>query len=175
MRCSGTRSGRGCARCKLRHGAVPNEPRFKAVSQLGEPKTLRYTLEDIRGEQGCDAILYESGAGMVTAAGPGLPAEEALTQLAHDALEAAADDRGSAFLAVAEGRLFDVVGGTGAGGGGGGGRPGLPLRGGDSVLRELALLTGGEVAFFAGRTLLVASDRRVAGEPGAGGGQLGGG
>lgn len=151
---------------QLRHGTVPNEPRFKAVSQLGEPKTLRYTLEDIRGEQGCDAILYESGAGMVTAAGTGLPADEALTQLAHDALEAAADDRGSAFLAVAEGRLFDVVG--------------VPVRVGESVvgglafvsevadpvLRELAQLTGGEVAFFAGRTLLVASDRRVAGEPG---------
>src|SRR5437667_12410641 len=34
----------------LRYGSVPNEPRFKAVAQLGEGNTMRFLLRDLLGE-----------------------------------------------------------------------------------------------------------------------------
>ena len=150
---------------QLRHATVPNEPRFKAVSQLGEPKTLRFTLEDLRREQGCDAVAYESDAGLVTAIGSGVPSAGDPAPLVRAALDDVADDRPAARLVVRDGRLFDAIG--------------VPVRLGETTvgglafltevrepdLRELAQLTGGEVAFYAGAHLLAASDRALAAEP----------
>lgn len=42
----------------LRFGNVPNEPRFKATSQLGEPATMRFLLKELAKEYQADAIIY---------------------------------------------------------------------------------------------------------------------
>lgn len=47
----------------LRYGTVPNEPRFKAVSQLGEANTIRHYLADLVGELGADAITFTTDEG----------------------------------------------------------------------------------------------------------------
>jgi len=41
-----------------RYGGVPNEPRFKAVCQLAEPKTMRFLLAELVRESDCDFILF---------------------------------------------------------------------------------------------------------------------
>jgi len=42
----------------LRFGNVPNEPRFKAVSQLGEAPTMRFLLKELLTEYEADAIVF---------------------------------------------------------------------------------------------------------------------
>jgi len=52
----------------LRYGTVPNEPRFKAVSQLGEANTIRHYLTELIGELGADAIVFTTAEGRQLAA-----------------------------------------------------------------------------------------------------------
>lgn len=42
----------------LRFGNVPNEPRFKAVTQLGEASTLRFLLTELVKEYEADAVVF---------------------------------------------------------------------------------------------------------------------
>src|SRR5664279_730299 len=42
----------------MRYSNIPNEPRFKAVSQLGEPKTMRFLLNELVGQVGADMITF---------------------------------------------------------------------------------------------------------------------
>jgi signal transduction histidine kinase/ActR/RegA family two-component response regulator len=47
----------------LRYGSVPNEPRFKAVAQLGEGNTMRFLLRDLVTEMGAQFITYTTWNG----------------------------------------------------------------------------------------------------------------
>ena len=42
----------------LRFGNIPNEPRFKAVAQLGEGATMQYLLRELAASYQADAIVY---------------------------------------------------------------------------------------------------------------------
>src|SRR5262245_33022124 len=42
----------------LRYRNIPNEPRFKAVLKLSDPKTLRFLLGELREELGVDVVLF---------------------------------------------------------------------------------------------------------------------
>ena len=52
----------------MRYSNIPNEPRFKAVSQLGEPKTMRFLLNELVGEVGADMITFTTEAGTLASA-----------------------------------------------------------------------------------------------------------
>ncbi|MSU20672.1 MAG: HAMP domain-containing protein [Pedosphaera sp.] len=51
----------------LRFRTVPNEPRFKAVCQLGDPATFRALLAELLDELGAEAALFTTPEGKVLA------------------------------------------------------------------------------------------------------------
>src|SRR5215475_5307627 len=44
----------------LRFRNLPNEPRYRAAFQLGDPPTLHQPLSDLVGEQGADIVFYSA-------------------------------------------------------------------------------------------------------------------
>src|SRR6516162_9886641 len=51
----------------LRFRNLPNEPRYRAVFQLGDPLTLHQPLADLLEEQGSDSVFYTSAAKRILA------------------------------------------------------------------------------------------------------------
>ena len=95
----------------LRYRNVPNEPRFKAVVQLADPKTTEAQLKELLDELGGDAVFYaDTEARLVVSVSrdPSLktnPLAERCTRLLRQAFEGqAAGDT----ITVGE-RLFDAV------------------------------------------------------------------
>src|SRR5208337_1076775 len=95
----------------LRYRSLPNEPRYKAVFQSGDVSTLRTFLEDLRNEQGLDALLFTTEKGELLACDKrdpllGTPDFEAGSALAVK--RALAGEAKADTVRVGE-RLFDVV------------------------------------------------------------------
>ena len=51
----------------LRFRNLPNEPRYRAAFQLGDPPTLHQPLLDMVGEQGADIVFYSTGGKRILA------------------------------------------------------------------------------------------------------------
>lgn len=49
----------------LRSSTAPNDPRFRAIAQLGEPNTLRFLLKELTEELKCDYISFRDRNGKV--------------------------------------------------------------------------------------------------------------
>jgi two-component system, NtrC family, sensor kinase len=49
----------------LRSSTTPNDPRFRAIAQLGEPNTLRFLLKELTEELRCDYISFRDRNGKV--------------------------------------------------------------------------------------------------------------
>jgi len=49
----------------LRSSTTPNDPRFRAVAQLGEPNTMRFLLKELTEELRCDYISFRDRDGKV--------------------------------------------------------------------------------------------------------------
>lgn len=49
----------------LRSSTTPNDPRFRAIAQLGEPNTLRFLLKELTEELKCDYISFRNRGGDV--------------------------------------------------------------------------------------------------------------
>src|ERR1041384_4372239 len=152
----------------LRFRNLPNEPRYKAAFQAGDPPTLRELLKDVLGEQGVDAVLFTSEGGSLVASAKRDPLiavgafEAASTPAVKQALEG---EEKAGTIRVAE-RLYDVVS--------------IPVFGvsgtligaltfgseiGAAVAQEFSLLTHSQIALLAsGRviadTLPVSESRR---------------
>src|SRR5260370_12959969 len=57
----------------MRFRNLPNEPRYKAAFQAGDPPTLRDLLADLRGEQGLDVVAFTSDKPELRASSKGDP------------------------------------------------------------------------------------------------------
>lgn len=95
----------------LRYRSLPNEPRYKAVFQKEDVPTLRALLEELRNEQGLDAILFTTDKGELLACDKrdpllGTPDFEAGSALAVK--QALAGEAKADTVRVGE-RIFDVV------------------------------------------------------------------
>ena len=95
----------------LRYGIIPNEPRFKAICQLGEPKTMRFLLKELIKEFDADMIVFTTEKG-VHLASVRRDSELTLTQFesatsvsAHQALEG----QPNVDIVEVNARLFDII------------------------------------------------------------------
>ena len=127
--------------------SIPNDPRFKAVAQLGEHKTIRFLLSEVLDEQGLTFLCYHPPEGAPIEVGRHHTGEGDETWFMLAGLEQRAL-RGEALVSTAtiDGRPMDVamapvvVGNDVVGG------VAVVKEWGESVLREVRDLTGTEVA-----------------------------
>ena len=95
----------------MRYNNIPNEPRFKAVCQLAEPKTMRFLLNELVNEIGADVIAYttEKGDSLASARRtPQLDLTEFELAAAVSARQALEGQPNVDTVSVAT-KLFDVV------------------------------------------------------------------
>ena len=144
----------------LRYKNISNEPRFRAVVQLPDPNTVRFTLGELveQAELGADLVAFAGAADepvISVAQDPRVDREALLTHFA-DGIEEARTGQPVGDLVVLGDRLYDMVG--------------VPVMVGERVIgafivgsemgeeavaREMSQLTDCEIAFLAnGRTLL---------------------
>jgi signal transduction histidine kinase len=95
----------------LRLGEIPNAPRFKAVLQTRDPKTIRFHLAELLDEQKADLGLFSDEQGAVVAAakrdsGSDLREFEAVSLRV---LEQAMEGQPSVDTVVVDGKLFTAV------------------------------------------------------------------
>src|SRR5207245_2398195 len=95
----------------LRYRNLPNEPRYKAAFQTGDPPTLRDLLADLLGEHSMDVILFTTDTPEVLASAkndPLIPLSEFETSSTLAVRRALHGEEQVDTLRVG-GRLFDVV------------------------------------------------------------------
>ncbi len=134
----------------LRYRNVLNDPRFKAVSQPADPKTMRFLLSELLDEYNTDFILFTTESGRRLASAGHDPT---LNLTAFDAESAASitqalDGQADVETVSAGGRLFDIAS--------------LPVSVGDNIVgvltfgaeigdaaaQEFRQLTHAEIAFL---------------------------
>lgn len=95
----------------LRFRNLPNEPRYRAAFQLGDPATLRQPLEDLLAEQGSDVVIYTSAAKRMLASEQREPAipTSAFQAAATPAIAQALKGHAAVDTVLAGGRLYHVV------------------------------------------------------------------
>ncbi len=96
----------------LRLRSVPNEPRFKAVSQLGDVSTFRVLLTELLSELGVDAAMFTTREGESLAAASRQPAFklEAFADAGTASIQQAAESGQPAADMIGIGpQFFDVV------------------------------------------------------------------
>ena len=95
----------------LRFRNLPNEPRYRAAFQLGDPPTLHQPLVDLVGEQGADIVFYANHAKRVLASEKRDPAfsSAAFETAAGPAPEQALTGEPTVDTVFAGERLFHVV------------------------------------------------------------------
>ncbi len=104
----------------LRFHNLPNEPRYKAVFQSGDPPTVRQLLRDLLSEQRVDFALFAAPDGRVLAlchADPLLAGGE-IEPACAPALRGALDEIATTDTVCVGDRLYDVVAVPAAGPGG---------------------------------------------------------
>jgi sensor histidine kinase regulating citrate/malate metabolism len=95
----------------LRYSTIPNEPRFKAVCQLGEPKTMRFLLKELIKEFDADMIVFTTGKGERLAS-VRRDSELTLTQFesaSSVSAQQALEGQPSVDTVEVNARLFDIV------------------------------------------------------------------
>jgi signal transduction histidine kinase/ActR/RegA family two-component response regulator len=94
----------------LRYRNIVNEPRFIAISQLADPKTMQSYLTKMLDELNVDALVYTTAAGQ-RLAGVSRDSNLKLTEFASDSpsIQQAWEGRANAGISFAGQRLFDVV------------------------------------------------------------------
>ena len=97
----------------LRFRNLPNEPRYRAAFQLGDPPTLHQPLVDLVGEQGADIVFYANPAKHVLASEKRDPAisTTAFESAAGPATQQALAGEPTVDTVYAGERLFHVEGG----------------------------------------------------------------
>ncbi len=95
----------------LRFRNLPNEPRYRAAFQLGDPPTLHQPLVDLVGEQGADIVFYANHAKRVLASEKRDPAisSAAFETAAGPATEQALAGEPTVDTVFAGERLFHIV------------------------------------------------------------------
>jgi len=95
----------------LRFRNLPNEPRYRAAFQLGDPPTLHQPLVDLVGEQGADIVFYANPAKHVLASEKRDPAISTTTfeSAAGPATQQALAGEPTVDTVYAGERLFHVV------------------------------------------------------------------
>ena len=95
----------------LRYRNIPNDPRFKAVSQKGDPDTLRYHLRELLAEFGGEVVFFTTERGRHLAQAS-LDSEFQIAQFqerSFDLVKRALDDQPTVHALLFGNRLFDVV------------------------------------------------------------------
>ncbi|HUJ08851.1 MAG TPA: ATP-binding protein [Verrucomicrobiae bacterium] len=95
----------------LRYSNIPNEPRFKSVCQLGEPKAMRFLLNELAKEQDSDMITFTTSKGEHLAS-VRRDSEWDLAQFesaASVSAEHALEGQPNVDTVVVSARLFDIV------------------------------------------------------------------
>ena len=96
----------------LRFRGVPNEPRFKAVTRLNDPSTLRVLLTELMDEFGVEAVLFTGQDGEIQASvtrGAALTREELEAGSLEPIRHAAATREPQVDLVEAGRSFFDMV------------------------------------------------------------------
>ena len=96
----------------LHFRTVPNEPRFKAVSQLGDPATFRALLAELLDEFGAEAALFTTPEGKVLASTtrhPVFSQEEFEAASSASINQAMMDGQPNVDLIAAGGHFFNAV------------------------------------------------------------------
>lgn len=95
----------------LRFHNLPNEPRYRAAFQLGDPATLRQPLADLLAEQGSDFVFYTSAAKQILATEQRDPAisAPAFQAAAAPAMNRALSGHAAVDTVFAGERLYHVV------------------------------------------------------------------
>lgn len=127
--------------------SIPNDPRFKAVAQLGEHKTIRFLLSEVLDEQGLTILCYHPPNGAPIEVGRHHAGRgDARVIIPRDLEQRALRGEAVVSTATVDGRPMDVamvpviVGNDVVGG------VAVVKEWGESVLREVRDLTGTEVA-----------------------------
>lgn len=95
----------------LRFRNLPNEPRYRAAFQLGDPLTLHQPLADLLGEQGSDIVFYTSNEKRILASEKRDPAisAPAFQAAATPAMKQALAGQPAVDTVVVGDRLYHVV------------------------------------------------------------------
>lgn len=142
---------------RFRH--LPNEPRYRAVFQLGDGPTLHQPLSELLGEQSADIVFYATGSGKV------LAAEKSDPEISLDEFETAAALatrralRGQETVDTVRGgqRLYNVVSIPVYVDNGLIGALTLGVDIGESEAQNFSLLTHSQIALIAGNQVVAAT------------------
>lgn len=95
----------------LRFRNLPNEPRYRAAFQLGDPPTLHEPLADLVGEQSADIVFYAAGSKRILASEKRDPAisVSAFESVAMPATQQALAGQATVDTVFAGERLYHVV------------------------------------------------------------------
>ena len=95
----------------LRYRTIPNDPRFKAVSQKGDPDTLRYHLRELLAEFGGEVVFFttERGRHLAQASLDSEFQSAQFQERSFDLVRRALDDQPTVQTLLFGNRLFDVV------------------------------------------------------------------
>ncbi|HLX71950.1 MAG TPA: ATP-binding protein [Verrucomicrobiae bacterium] len=136
----------------LRFHNLPNEPRYRAAFQLGDPATLRQPLADLLREQGSDIVFYTSVAKRILASeqlDPAISASD-FQAAAAPAVQNALAGKAAVDTVLAAGHLYHVVSIPVNVAGEPIGALTLGLQIGDTEAQQFSQLTHSQIALLAG-------------------------
>jgi signal transduction histidine kinase/CheY-like chemotaxis protein len=145
----------------LRYRNIPNEPRFKAVLKLSDPKTIRFLLGELREELGVDVVLFVN-AQAATVAGATAEARfptEAFSVRAMSSIRQALAQQPNVDTLGVAGHPYDVIAITVALGEEVMGALVFGSEIGEAAAREFTQLTRSEVVLLAGNAIAASTLR----------------